>query len=35
MLVRFLGLSHGFELLEGTIHDWDELPNGELAMLRP
>jgi hypothetical protein len=35
MLVRFLGLSHGFELLECNIYDWDELPNVELAMSRP
>jgi len=35
MLFRFSSLTHGFELLEGNIHDQDELPNGELAMLGP
>jgi hypothetical protein len=34
MLVGFSGLPHGFELLEGNIHDHDAFPNGELAMLR-
>ncbi len=35
MLVRFLGLPHGIELLEGNVHDQDVLPNGELMMLGP
>ncbi len=35
MLSRFSNLAHGFELLEGNIHDWDEPPNGELAMSGP
>ncbi len=35
MLFRFSSLAHGFELLEGNIHNWDELPNGELAMSGP
>jgi hypothetical protein len=34
MLVRFLGLPHGFELLEGNIRDQYELPYGEWAMSR-
>jgi hypothetical protein len=33
MLVRFLGLHNGFELLKGNIHDQDEPPNGEFTML--
>ncbi len=32
ILARFLGLSHGLELLEGNIH---APPNGELAMSKP
>ncbi len=28
MLDGVLGLPHGFEVLEGNIHDWDELPIG-------
>jgi hypothetical protein len=28
----FLGFPHGFELLEGNIHDQDELPSGESTM---
>jgi hypothetical protein len=35
MLFRFSSLAHGFGLLEGNIHDQDELPNGELAMSGP
>jgi hypothetical protein len=35
MLVGFLGLPHGFELLEGNIHYQDVPPSGELMMLRP
>jgi hypothetical protein len=34
MLVGFLGLPHGLELLEGNVHDQDAPPNGELAVLR-
>jgi hypothetical protein len=26
MLARFVGLLHGFELLEGNIHDQDDPP---------
>jgi hypothetical protein len=33
MLVGFLGLLHGLELLEGNIHYQDAPQNGELAML--
>ncbi len=32
MLVGFLGLLHGLELLEGNIHYQDAPQNGELAM---
>jgi hypothetical protein len=32
MLLRFLGLPHRFELLEGNIHDHDVPPSGELVM---
>jgi hypothetical protein len=35
MLVGFFGFPHGFELLEGNIHDQDVPPSGELMMLRP
>jgi hypothetical protein len=35
MLVRFLSLPHGIELLEDNVHDQDALPNGELMMSRP
>jgi hypothetical protein len=31
-LVRFLGLPHGLELLEGNVYDQDAPSNGELAM---
>ncbi len=34
MLVGFLGLPHGFELLEGNVHDQYAPPNGELVMPR-
>ncbi len=30
--LNILGLPHGFELLEGNIHDQDELPYGQWAM---
>jgi hypothetical protein len=33
MLVEFLRFAHGFELLEGNIHDKNGPPNGELVML--
>ncbi len=34
MLAKFVGLLHGFELLEGNIHDQDDPPqSGELMML--
>jgi hypothetical protein len=33
MLIRFLGLHNGFELLKGSIHDQDEPSNGEFTML--
>jgi hypothetical protein len=33
MLVRFLRLPHGFDLLEGNIHDQDKSLNIELEML--
>jgi hypothetical protein len=32
MLVRFSSLPHGFELLEGNIHDQDEPLNGKVKM---
>ncbi len=32
MLVEFLGFAHGFELVEGNIHDKNGPPNGELVM---
>jgi hypothetical protein len=35
MLVGFLGLPHGLELLEGNVHDQDAPPNGKLVILRP
>ncbi len=35
MLVGFSSLLHGFELLEGNIHDQDASPTSELAMSRP
>jgi len=35
MLIRFSSLPHGFELLEGNIHDQDVPPSGELMMSRP
>jgi len=35
MLTRFSSLRHGFELLEGNIHDQDVPPSGELMMPRP
>jgi hypothetical protein len=34
MLVGFSSLLHGFELLEGNIHDQDASPTRELAMSR-
>jgi hypothetical protein len=35
MLARFFGLPHGFEWLEGNIHDQNAPPNGEFTILRP
>ncbi len=35
MLVGFSNLLHGFELLEGNIHDQDASPISELAMSGP
>jgi len=35
MVVGFLGLLGGLELLEGNVHDQDTTPNGELAVLGP
>jgi hypothetical protein len=32
MLVGFEGFLHGFESIEGNIHNEDEPPNGELVM---
>ncbi len=32
MLARFIGLPHGFELLERNIHDHDDPFNGGLTM---
>jgi hypothetical protein len=32
ILVGFSSLSHGFELLEGNVHDQDAPPNGELVV---
>ncbi len=34
MLIKFLGLSHGFDLLESNIHDQNEPLGDELAMSR-
>jgi hypothetical protein len=34
MFVRFSSLPHGFELLEGHIHDQDDPLNGEVKMPR-
>jgi hypothetical protein len=34
MLTKFLVLSHGFDLLEGNIHDQNEPLGDELAMSR-
>jgi hypothetical protein len=35
MLVGFSSLPHGFELLEGNVHNQDAPPNGELVMSGP
>ncbi len=33
MLVGFLGLPHGFDLLEGNVHAMDNPPTHDLEML--
>jgi hypothetical protein len=33
MLVGFLGFHHGYDLLEGNIHEQDMPPSNELKML--